>query len=72
MSELEITIQNAIQALPPRCKLVYKLAKEEKLRYSEIAQLLDISIKTIDNQLSIALKKIAEAILLKNGRQVNR
>ena len=72
MTELEKTIKNAIQLLPARCKLIYKLAKEEKLRYSEIAQLLDISIKTIDNQLSIALKKIAEAILSKNGRHINR
>jgi RNA polymerase sigma-70 factor (family 1) len=61
-NELEKTIQRAVNELPPRCKMVYKLAKEDKMKYAEIADLLEISIKTIDNQLSIALKKIAVAI----------
>lgn len=61
-NELEQDIYNAIQQLPPRCKMIYKLAKEDKLRYAEIAGLLGVSIKTIDNQLSIALQKIATTI----------
>ena len=61
-TELATAIWDAIQQLPPRCKMIYKLAKEDKLPYADISQLLDISVKTIDNQLSIALSKIAEAI----------
>jgi RNA polymerase sigma-70 factor (family 1) len=61
-SELVQKIQLAINQLPPRCKLVYKLAKEDKLQYKEIAEILNISVKTIDNQLATALKKIAAAI----------
>ena len=61
-SELVQKIQLAIHELPPRCKLVYKLAKEDKLQYKEIAAILNISVKTIDNQLTTALKKIATAI----------
>jgi RNA polymerase sigma-70 factor (family 1) len=61
-NELEHALYNAIQQLPPRCKTIYKLAKEDKLRYAEIAELLGVSIKTIDNQLSIAIQKIALAI----------
>ncbi|MBL7726359.1 MAG: RNA polymerase sigma-70 factor [Dinghuibacter sp.] len=60
--ELEQAIYQAVQQLPPRCKMIYKLAKEDKLRYAEIAGLLGVSVKTIDNQLSIALKKIATTI----------
>jgi len=42
--------------------LVYKLAKEDKLKYKDISNILQISIKTVDNQLAAALKKIASAI----------
>ena len=55
-------IETAIDQLPPQCKIIFKLAKEDKLKYKEIAQLLAISVKTIDNQLSTAIKKIALAL----------
>ncbi|HTE24439.1 RNA polymerase sigma-70 factor [Flavitalea sp.] len=60
--EMMTKMERAIDSLPPRCKLVYKMVREDRLRYKEIGQILDISIKTIDNQLAIALRKIAEAI----------
>lgn len=56
------SIHTAINNLPPRAKLIFKLAKEDKMRYKDIANLLDISVKTVDNQLSIAIRKIAVAI----------
>ena len=55
-------ISEAVNQLPPRCKLVYKFIKEDGLRYKEVAAILNISVKTIDNQLAIALKKIGTAI----------
>ncbi len=61
-SELSDKIAAAIDQLPQQCKIIFKLAKEDKLRYKEIAQMLNISVKTIDNQLSIALKKIASVL----------
>ena len=61
-SELVNRINAAIAMLPTRCKLVFKLAKEDGLKYNEIAQLLNISVKTIDNQMAIAVKKIGKAI----------
>jgi RNA polymerase sigma-70 factor (ECF subfamily) len=54
-----------INELPPRCKLVYKLAKEDKLPYKDISAILNISVKTVDNQLATALKRIASAINFK-------
>ena len=60
--ELSEKIDAAIQQLPQRCKLIFKLAKEDRLKYKEIAEVLNISVKTIDHQLSIALKKIADVL----------
>jgi RNA polymerase sigma-70 factor (ECF subfamily) len=60
--ELKEAIGLAIDHLPERCKLIYSLAKVENLKYKEIAQILDISVKTIDHQLTIAVKKIGEEI----------
>jgi len=60
--ELKRKIDTAIIELPPKCQMIYKLAKEDKMKYKDIASLLNISIKTIDAQLAIALKRIAEAI----------
>jgi len=61
-AEMMMRINKAIDDLPPRCKIVYKMIREDRLKYKEVAQILDISVKTIDNQLAIALKKIAGAI----------
>lgn len=52
-------IEAAIEGLPPRARLILKLAKDDRLRYKEIARLLNISVKTVDHQLAISLKKIS-------------
>ena len=61
-SEVAKRIDEEIQKLPNRCKLIFKLVKEDGLKYNDIANLLNISVKTIDNQMAIALKKISSAI----------
>ena len=61
-SEAVKKINNEIHKLPGRCKLIFKLVKEDRLQYNEIARLLNISVKTIDNQMAIALRKISGAI----------
>jgi RNA polymerase sigma-70 factor (ECF subfamily) len=60
--EMNLRLKSAINELPPRCKLIFILVKEDGLSYKDAAKLLNLSVSTIDNQLSIALKKIAEAI----------
>jgi RNA polymerase sigma-70 factor (ECF subfamily) len=60
-----------VNALPPRCKLVFQLVREDGLPYKEVAEILNISIKTIDNQLAIAVRKISEAINLRLKMKVN-
>jgi RNA polymerase sigma-70 factor (ECF subfamily) len=61
-SEMYKRIFQAIQALPPRCQLIFKLIKEDHLSYKEVAELLGLSVKTIENQMTIALKKISQSI----------
>src|SRR5205809_2405451 len=61
-SEVSKRIDEEIQRLPNRCKLIFKLVREDGLKYNDIASLLNISVKTIDNQMAIALKKISSAI----------
>lgn len=60
--EFKKSIELIVQALPPRCKLVFKLVKEDNLSYKEVAQILDISTKTVDAQLVTAIKRISCAI----------
>jgi RNA polymerase sigma-70 factor (ECF subfamily) len=57
--EMEARIRAAIDSLPPRCKMVFKLVKEDGLSYKEAAQVLNLSVGTVDNQLVIAIRKIA-------------
>jgi RNA polymerase sigma-70 factor (ECF subfamily) len=63
--EMASQINKAVDALPPKCKLVFKLVREEGLKYREAAEILNISPRTVDTQMTIALKKIACAITLK-------
>jgi RNA polymerase sigma-70 factor (family 1) len=61
-SEMLKRVQDAIQQLPLRCQLIFRLIKEDGLKYREVAELLDLSIKTVENQMTIALSKIASSI----------
>ncbi|HMG07590.1 MAG TPA: RNA polymerase sigma-70 factor [Mucilaginibacter sp.] len=60
--ELSKFIKEIVEDLPPRCKQIYKLIREEGLRNKDVAVQLGISINTIDVQLAIALKKITKAM----------
>ncbi|MCG8412176.1 MAG: RNA polymerase sigma-70 factor [Bacteroidales bacterium] len=55
-------IAKAINSLPPKCKKIFLLSKESKLTYNEIAKELNISKKTVENQMGIAFKKLKEKL----------
>lgn len=55
-------INQIIDNLPPRCKQVFVLAKIEKLPYKDIADLLSISVKTINIHVAKALELISESL----------
>lgn len=56
--KLLIVVERAIDELPEKCREIFILNKTEKLTYKEIAETKQISIKTVENQMGIALKKI--------------
>lgn len=60
--ELKTRIQLLIHELPPQCRIIFQLVKEEGLAYKEAAEILQVSPLTVRNQLAIAVKKIAAAL----------
>jgi RNA polymerase sigma-70 factor (ECF subfamily) len=61
-SEMADRINLAVDSLPARCKMIFALVKENGFKYKEVAEIMNISPKTIENQLAIALKKISVSI----------
>ena len=61
-AEIIAKLRNAIGELPPQCRLIFQLAKEEGLRYKEIAEVMNLSVFTVRNQLAIAVQKLAQAL----------
>jgi RNA polymerase sigma-70 factor (ECF subfamily) len=60
--ELQGYIDQAIDQLPERCRIVFVLSRFEQMSYAEIAENLDISAKTVENQISKALKLLRIAL----------
>ncbi|HSK11814.1 MAG TPA: RNA polymerase sigma-70 factor, partial [Phnomibacter sp.] len=60
--QLSERINEAVNQLPVRCRVIFKLAKEDGLRHKEIAELLQLSPKTVENQMTIALRKLGTSL----------
>lgn len=60
--ELEEQIHKAIDELPETCKLIFRMSRFEELKYAEIADQLNISVKTVENQIGKALKIMREQL----------
>ncbi|WP_176956202.1 RNA polymerase sigma-70 factor [Catalinimonas alkaloidigena] len=60
--EMEQEVQKAIGQLPERCRLIFQMVRQEGFSYKEAAEILGISVKTVDNQLTIATRKLAESL----------
>jgi RNA polymerase sigma-70 factor (family 1) len=65
-AEMMKRMQQAVDNLPPRCKMIFKLVREDGLKHREVAEILNISLNTVDVQMAIAIKKICTEL------QVNR
>jgi RNA polymerase sigma-70 factor, Bacteroides expansion family 1 len=61
LAELEAKIMDAIESLPEQCRKIFKMSRFEQLKYAEIASQLQLSVKTIEAQMSKALKLIQNA-----------
>lgn len=62
-AETEIRIKKALDKLPEKCREVFELSRFEELKYSEIADKLGIAIKTVEAQMSKALKILREELI---------
>ena len=56
LSELQQHIDKALNELPQQCRTVFQMSRFEELKYREIAEQLNISVKTVENQMGKALK----------------
>lgn len=57
----EETVSNinaAIEELPNKCKIAFKLVREDNMKYLDAAEILGISVKTLENHITVAVKKI--------------
>ncbi len=57
-TQLHKVINEALDKLPPKCKAIFMLCRFEDMKYKEVAELLDISIKTVESQMGIAIKRL--------------
>ncbi len=61
-AELNDRINQSINELPEKCREIFMLCRFEGLKYAQIAEQLDISIKTVEMQMGIALKKLRQKL----------
>jgi len=62
IAELEGRIKTALRKLPEKCREVFELSRFGGKKYSEIAEHLNISVKTVETQMSKALKILKEEL----------
>lgn len=60
--DLAKKIQESIESLPEKRRQIFKLSREEGLKYKEIAEKLNLSVKTVEAQMGLALKQLREKL----------
>lgn len=60
--EYQTLIQKAVNSLPEKCREVFRLVLSDRLKHKQIAQLLDISEKTVEAHITTAYKRIAQYV----------
>jgi len=66
-AELKQKLDEAIQALPEKCRIIFLLSRQEEMSYAEIANHLSISVKTVENQIGKALRLLRLAVTAHRG-----
>ena len=61
--DLQLLIDMVVENMPPQRKLIYQLSREAGLSNAEIAEKLDLSKKTVENHLNLALKELRKILL---------
>lgn len=57
--ELLFKMEQSIEELPQQCRIIFRLIKEEGIKYKEVAEILNISPRTVQTQLFRAMKKLS-------------
>lgn len=70
IEEYRSLMDAAIEKLPPQQKKVYKLSREERLKYEEIAKILDISPETVKKHIKLALRFIKNELSSQNDAMI--
>ena len=60
--ELEATVRATVARLPARCREVFELSRVHRLRYTEIASAMDISVKTVEAQMGKAIRLLRDGL----------
>lgn len=68
--ELIFKMDQAIAALPQQCRIIFRLIKEDGMKYKEVAEILNISPRTVQTQLFRAMKKLS--VTLYDYHKVNQ
>ena len=55
-------MDQVVDSLPEQCRKIFKLIKEEGFKYKEVAEILNISPRTVETQLYRAMRRLNEAI----------
>ncbi len=61
--DLSKAVQSAIESLPERCRLVFVMHRQEGLKYNEIADILNISINTVEKQMGRAFRILRKLLI---------
>ncbi|MBL7782254.1 MAG: RNA polymerase sigma-70 factor [Saprospiraceae bacterium] len=60
MTEMMARMEEAVGTLPPKCRIIFNMVREDGLKYKEVAEILHISVNTVDAQMVIAVARIRE------------
>ena len=61
-AETAASIGRAIETLPEKCRLIFKMNRFDHLTYAEIAEVLEVSVKTVETQMGRALHALRHAL----------
>lgn len=56
-------LNEAINSLPDKCKMAFKMVREDKMKYKDVATILDISVKTVEAHITTATRRLREVLV---------
>ncbi|NJO67985.1 MAG: RNA polymerase sigma-70 factor [Bacteroidetes bacterium] len=62
-NEINDLVRKGLNMLPEKCRVIFSLSRYDGLTYEEIAEYLEISPKTVENQMGIAFQKLREYLV---------